>query len=108
MSKVITPTHRRVLLTLALFVGFVVILTTLYGYVGVNMTGASPYKWVLSLFGPVLALFTHMSIFLFLPLSVPLIALLVIGAIYVQTRIAVCIGFVIAWFAIGWYLHDLF
>lgn len=108
MSKIIMSNRGRVLVALALFVGLVIALTVLYGYVGVNMTGASPYKVLLALFGPVLSLFTHMSVFLFLPLCVPLIALSLIGAIYEQSRTAACVGFVITWLAIGWYLHDLF
>lgn len=108
MSTIKMKMRTRISLALGLFFGLVAILTFVYGSIGVGMGGDSPYKFLLTLFGPTLALFTHMSILLFLPLCVPLVALLIVGAIYMQTRVAALVGFVATWLAVGWYLHDLF
>lgn len=108
MPKMSLTPRTRILAALATFFGVVIALAILYSLVGVNLVGQSPNKWMLALFGPVLALPTHMSIFLFLPLCVPLVALLCTGVLYPQTRTIVAIGFVATWLLMGWYLRILF
>lgn len=105
--KALSP-RARVVAVLLVFIAIVTALAILYGAVGVNLGEQSDGKWLLALFGPVLALFTHMSILLFVPLCVPLIALICVGALYPQSRPVVSIGFAATWFASGWYLHGLF
>jgi preprotein translocase subunit Sec61beta len=108
MSKMKLKPRTRILVTMAIFVGVVIALAILYSLVGASLGGQSPNKWMLALFGPVLALPTHMSIFLFLPLCVPLIVLLCTGALYPQARTIVAIGFIVTWLVMGWYLRILF
>lgn len=108
MSKMNLTPRTRLLVAMVVFVGVVIALATLYSVVGPGLVGQSPHKWLLALFGPVLALPTHMSILLFLPLCVPLVALLCTGVLYPQTRIVVAIGFIATWLVTGWYLKDLF
>jgi hypothetical protein len=108
MSKINLSPRMRVFAAMVLLLLVIIGLVTLYGDVGLSLGGQSPNKWILTVFGPVLALFTHMSFLLFLPLSVPIVALLCIGVLYPQTRVATAIGFIATWLAIGWFMKDLF
>ncbi len=59
------------------------------------------------IYGPALALFTHMSYVLFALLSILLLPWLWWGLRASARRIA-STGFCVTWLGIGWYLHDLF
>lgn len=108
MPKINLSPRMRVFAAIVLLLLVVIGLVSLYGDVGLSLGGQSPNKWMLTFFGPVLALFTHMSYLLFIPLSIPAVALLCIGVLYPQTRVAVAIGLVVTWFVIGWFMKDLF
>lgn len=108
MSTLNMSSHKRVWVTLAVFVLIVLFFVFLYGEVGLSIGGQSPYKWALSVFGPVLALFTHLSFILFLPLAAPVVALICVAVVYPSVRMFAIIGVVGVWLSIGWFLHDLF
>jgi chromate transport protein ChrA len=108
MSKMKATPRMRVIFLLVAFTAVVISAAMLYNLVGRSLVEQPSHKWMLILFGPVLALPTHMSILLFLPLCVPLVALLCIGALYSQTRTAVAVGFLTTWLVMGWYLKGLF
>jgi hypothetical protein len=61
-----------------------------------------------TLFGPTLALFTHMGFFLFAQQSFLLIPWLLLGAASPRFRKVSCLGFTLCWLGIGWYMHTLF
>ena len=108
MPKINLTPRMRVFTAMVLLLLVVIGLVFIYGSFGLSLGGQSPNKWLLAAFGPVLALFTHMSILLFLPLCIPIVALICIGVFYPQTRVAAAIGFITTWFAIGWFMKDLF
>lgn len=108
MPKVKMRTPTRLLISAMSFGVLVIACTYLYSAVGASLGSIGSNKALLALFGPVLALFTHMSIFLFSPLSLPLVALLAIGTVYEKTRVATALGFLSSWLAMGWYLRGLF
>jgi hypothetical protein len=106
MSKIVLTPRAQLLSGFAVFVAVVVLLTLLYGQIGTSL--GEHTKWALILFGPVLALFTHMSFLLFIPLCVPLVALLWVGLVHQKARVTALIGFSCTWLALGWWLHSLF
>jgi hypothetical protein len=108
MSTLKISLRSRVLIALIAFFVAVTLLVFLYGLVGLQFGGQSQNKWVLALFGPVLALFTHVSYLLFIPLAIPVVVLLCIAVTYPQARTFAAVGLVGTWLAIGWYLRDLF
>ena len=108
MSTLIENSRRLMLALAAAFVCGIVALTFLYGWVGVGMGGDSPYKPLLTLFGPVLALFTHMSLLLFVPICIPLVAVLFAGALKPNLWGVNAVAFGAIWLALGWWLQELF
>lgn len=65
-------------------------------------------RLVYIVFGPALALFTHMGYFLCGLQSLILVPWLLLHALRPQARMRAVLGFVACWLAIGWYMHDLF
>jgi hypothetical protein len=108
MSKITESPRNRALLAVTAYIALTVVITLLSSAFLPSSASTLGLKILFSLCGPVLALGTHMSIFLWIPLSIPLIVLLVIGAIYEKTRLLATLTFVISWLAIGLYLKDLF
>jgi hypothetical protein len=108
MSKITESPRNRALLAAAGYIVLTVVITLLSSAFLPSSASTLGLKILFALCGPVLALGTHMSIFLWIPLSIPLIALLVIGAIYEKTRLLTALAFVISWLAIGLYLQGLF
>jgi hypothetical protein len=108
MSKITELPRNRAMLAIAAYIALTVIVTLLSSALLPSSASSFGIKILFALCGPVLALGTHMSVFLWIPLSIPLVGLLVIGAIYANTRWVTAATFVISWLAIGWYLKDLF
>jgi hypothetical protein len=109
VSKITELPRNRALLAIAGYIALTVIVTLLSSaFLPSSSASSFGIKILFALCGPVLALGTHMSVFLWIPLSIPLVGLLVIGAIYTNTRWLTAAMFVISWLAIGWYLKDLF
>ena len=106
MSKIVERPHIRVLLAFVSYLFLTVIVAFIHSF-AVDAIPSNA-KGLLALFGPVLALGTHMSVFLWIPLSIPLVALAVIGAIHAKTQWMTAGAFVISWLSMGWYLKDLF
>lgn len=108
MPTLIDRSNKLLLALLVVFILGTAALTVLYGWVGVGMGGDSPHKPLLVLFGPVLALFTHMSFLLFVPICIPLVGVIVAAAMNQNFRGASAFAFVVIWLALGWWLYDLF
>lgn len=60
------------------------------------------------IYGPALALFTHMSYALFALQTVVLTPWLLWYVAGSRAKKAAILGFCATWIAIGWYMHDLF
>lgn len=108
MFKITAQPRNRVLLAIGGYIALTVLVTLLSSALLPSSANSLGVKFIFALCGPVLALGTHMSIFLWIPLSFPLVGLLVISALYEKARILAMIAFVVSWLAIGWYLKDLF
>jgi hypothetical protein len=65
-------------------------------------------KPTFTLLGPSLALFTHMSIFLFIPLTAIVFGALLLWAFKPKLKWISLISFIILWLATGWSMYDLF
>lgn len=65
-------------------------------------------KPIYSLLGPSLALFTHMSILLFVPLTAIIFGALFLWVFKPKLKWISLIFFVILWLATGWWMYDLF
>jgi hypothetical protein len=61
-----------------------------------------------SLLGPSLALFTHMSILLFIPLTAIVFGALLLWVFKPKLKWISLIFFIILWLATGWWMYDLF
>lgn len=111
MSAVQTIVHKtliRVAYSIAGYAILVAILIAIYESVSGTLLTAAAIKPLLILWGPTLALATHMGVALFVPLSIPLVALIFLGATYKNTRPLTVIAFALTWLSLGWYLYDLF
>jgi hypothetical protein len=108
MSKITNSPRNRALLAVAGYVVLTVVITLLSSAFLPSSASTPSLKILFALCGPVLALGTHMSIFLWMPLSIPLIALLVMSAVFERIRYLAIFVFLIAWLVIGLYLKDLF
>ena len=108
MSKIITSTSKKVIVAISLFILLVVMTLVISEFTFLKLLQSTDFKYLVFLFGPVLSLGTHMSVYLFIPQAIPLVMLLVVGMIYPNTRLIVGVGFVATWFAIGWFMKDLF
>ena len=108
MSALIENPRKLMVVLASAFICGIVALTYLYGLVGVGMGGDSPYKPFLALFGPVLALFTHMSLLLFVPICIPLVGALIVGATKPNLRTVSFVAFAVIWLALGWWLKEFF
>jgi hypothetical protein len=95
-------------LAIAAYALLTALIALLYSEISAQIHQIDQARFLLALFGPVLALFTHMSILLFLPLSIPFVALILIGAVFMEARKVSVIAFSISWLSIGWYLAGLF
>ena len=68
----------------------------------------SPGRVLLSLSGPALSLFTHMSYALFFLQTLLLLPWLIAGAV-LRRATGVCVAaFAITWLIVGWRMYDLF
>jgi hypothetical protein len=69
--------------------------------------GATP-KYVLIPFGPILSMFTHMGLPLFLLQSLALLPFIVVGVLWRRWRIVAVVGFLATWGYIGWMMAGVF
>lgn len=100
--------RQRVAAALTVYAGLVTAACIVFPLVRQG-TPVAPYiSYLYALFGPALALFTHMGYFLFVLQSGLLLPWLLLGAIRVQRMRLSAAVFVIGWLAIGWYMHELF
>lgn len=65
-------------------------------------------KITYSLLGPSLALFTHMSILLFVPLTAIVFGASLLWVFNPKLQWISLIFFVVLWLATGWWMYDLF
>ena len=108
MSNTIKSVRLRVAAVLGLYVALVVISGVVFYWIRQGVVEGSHVRYAYALCGPALALFTHMSYFLFGLQSLLLIPWLLLGAVRPQARRLAVIGFSLSWLGIGWYMHDLF
>ena len=107
-NQKMTPTRRGVV-AVCMYVACTVALVAAYQALdaGTAWREGELGKLALTLFGPVLSLFTHLSYWLFVPLSIPLVAFLLMGVHYEKVRLVAVLGFIATWLAIGWSLRLL-
>jgi len=110
MSEIIELSRRPVILALAIYIALTVISIFGFNYVQQEIYAGSVDggKYIYIIFGPALALFTHMSYILYFILSIFVFPLLLIAVIWDQIRLLFIFLFLLSWFGIGWYLYDLF
>ena len=65
-------------------------------------------KQTFSVIGPTLALFTHMSIFLFVPLTMMVLGASMLWVFKPNLRWISLTTFITLWLASGWWMYDLF
>lgn len=102
------PFKHYILTALVGMAALTVAMAATYSAFGTSIAALAPGNALLAVFGPVLALFTHMSVFLFFPLATPLAVLLILAVKIEQARAIALLGFAAAWLAMGWYLRSLF
>jgi hypothetical protein len=98
----------RVLLALSLYASLVVVSGFEFQWLRASIADNTSLKYIYSLSGPALSLFTPMSYFLFALQSLALIPWLLLGALYPRVIWLSAIAFSVTWLGIGWYMHDLF
>lgn len=108
MQTIVRSSLSRVAYSIAGYAILITILVAIHESMSGALLMASPMKPLLILWGPTLALATHMGIALFIPLSIPLVALIFLGVTYKNARLFAAIAFALTWLALGWYLYDLF
>ena len=108
MHKVKNSTPLRVVLAVGLYIALVLIASVAFYWMRQGTAEDSPVRYAYALCGPALALFTHMSYFLFGLQSLLLIPWLILGAVRAEARNLSVIGFCVSWLGIGWYMHDVF
>jgi hypothetical protein len=108
MSKVMNSPLLRVALAFGIYIALVVIASVGFYWMRQGIAEDSPVRYAYALYGPALALFTHMGYFLFGMQSLLLIPWLLLGALWAQARNLSVIGFLLCWLGIGWYMYDLF
>ena len=108
MSKVMNSPQLRVAFAFAMYAVLVLIAGVAFYWMRQGVAVDSTVRYVYVLFGPALALFTHMGYFLFGTQSLLLIPWLVLGALRSRVRNLSIIVFCLTWLGIGWYMHDLF
>lgn len=108
MSKITLSRKSLAIASFLAYFALVAMAAAAYGGISTKISDGVFPKATIIVFGPALALFTHMSVFLFAPLSVPLLAFCLISALYPQTRLAMAMAFAATWLSFGWFLHDLF
>lgn len=109
MSTMMNATLRqRVLMAIGLYVGLVVVAGVAFSFMRQGVAEGSPMRYLYTLFGPALSLFTHMSYFLFALQSALLLPWLLLGVMRIKACKWSAIAFTISWLGIGWYMHDLF
>jgi len=108
MSKIIYPTWVRVVLAFSLYALLNVVSGFLFQWLRTDTPAGISTKYLYSLSGPTLSLFTHMSYFLFALQSLLLIPFLLLGAIQPRARYLCALAFSLIWLGIGWYMQDLF
>lgn len=99
---------RRVTVAIGLYVGLVLIAGLAFYHLRQGVPAGSPVRYLYTLCGPALSLFTHMSYFLFALQSALLVPWLLLGAMRARATMLSAIGFIFSWVGIGWYMHDLF
>jgi len=99
---------RRIWTACAVYVAVAVLVTLVVGVFRQSLLGAATPKYALVPFGPVLSMFTHMGLPLFLVQSLALFPFIVAGVLWPRWRPVAVLGFLAAWGYIGWTMADVF
>ena len=110
MPEIVKISRRRIYIALAIYIALTVLSILGFNFVqqGIYAEPVTEGKYIYIIFGPALALFTHMSFVLFFILSILVFPLLFIAVVWSQFRLIFIILFLLSWFGIGWYMYDLF
>lgn len=97
----------RFLVAILLYMTLAIVASFVFYWVIARPVRVWPPRYVYSVFGPALALHTHMSIFLFAQQSLVLMPWLLLGAASPRLMKVAGMGFTLCWLGIGWYMHRL-
>lgn len=106
MSEVTRSTGIRALSAMGLYIVAAVAAATIFQSTRAPAS-SGPHLYYM-VYGPALALFTHMSYALFALQTLLLVPWVLWSLLRPRTRGMAIVGLAITWLGIGWHLHDLF
>jgi hypothetical protein len=106
MPEVKRSTGIRALIAVAIYVLVVAVAAVIFQSTRESASSGPHLYYVI--YGPALALFTHMSYVLFALQSLLLVPWLLWSLFRPRTRGIAVAGFCVTWLGIGWYMHELF